>query len=204
MAVATITTTSGAPTPHRFTVDEWHELGRLGFFHEEARVELIEGEIFDMPPIGDRHAACVAHLNRLAVTTTGDDAVVWVQNPIRPSYYSEPEPDLALLAFRDDFYASGKPLPADTLLVVEVANSSLPFDRDRKGPMYAKAGIPEYWIVDLAHDVVLVFTDPGPDGYQTSSTARPGDVLVPRALPQVTFAVAEILGPGCPGGRAGG
>jgi len=200
MAVITATTVTGVPTRHRFTVDEWDELGRLGFFHEEARVELIEGEIIDMPPIGDRHAACVAHLNRLAVTTTGDGAVVWVQNPIRPSYYSEPEPDLALLAYRDDFYASGKPRPVDTLLVVEVANSTLAFDRDRKGPMYAKAGIPEYWIVDVAHDVVLVFSDPDPDGYRTSSIARPGDVLVPRALPEVAFAVADILGPGSPAG----
>ncbi|HVX20142.1 MAG TPA: Uma2 family endonuclease [Acidimicrobiales bacterium] len=198
MAVATDTTTSGAPTPHRFTVDEWDELGRLGFFLEEARVELIEGAIVDMPPIGDRHAACVARFNRLAVTRAGDGAVVWVQNPIRPSYYSEPEPDLALLLPRDDFYASGKPGPADVLLVVEVAQSTLAFDRDRKGPMYAAAGIPEYWIVDVAHDVVLVFTDPGPDGYRTASTARPGDTVAPRALPQVAFAVAEILGPGAP------
>jgi Uma2 family endonuclease len=198
MAVATPATISGAPTRHRFTVDEWDELGRLGFFHEEARVELIEGEIIDMPPIGDRHAACVARLNRLTVTRAGDSAVVWVQNPIRPSHYSEPEPDLALLLPRDDFYAAGKPGPADVLLVVEVAHSTLAFDRDRKGPVYAAAGIPEYWIVDVAHEVVLVFTDPGPDGYRTSTTARPGDTLVPRSLPQVTFTIAEILGTDVP------
>jgi Uma2 family endonuclease len=194
MAVVTPTTTSGAPTRHRFTVDEWDELGRLGFFHEEARVELIEGEIIDMPPIGDRHAACVARLTRLAVTRAGDGAVVWVQNPIRPSYYSEPEPDLALLLPRDDFYDAGKPGPADVMLVVEVAHRTLAFDRDRKGPVYAVAGIPEYWIADVANQVVLLFADPGPDGYRASSTARPGDTLVPRSLPHVTFTVAEILG----------
>jgi len=103
---------------------------------------------------------------------------------------------VALLVLRDDFYASGKPGPADTLLVVEVANSTLAFDRDRKGPMYAKAGIPEYWIVDVAHDVVPVYTDPGPDGYRSASTARAGDTLAPGLLPEVTFAVTDILGPG--------
>ncbi len=198
MAVATDTTPTGAPTRHRFTVDEWDELDRLGFFHEEARVELIEGEIIDMAPIGDRHAACVDRLTRLAVLRADGLATVRVQGPVRPSRYSEPQPDVALLVLRDDFYATGKPGPADTLLVVEVADTTLAFDRDRKGPMYAAAGLPEYWVVDVANEVVLVFTDPGPDGYRTSSTARTGDSLVPRALPQVTFTVAEVLGTGGP------
>ncbi|HEX4081920.1 MAG TPA: Uma2 family endonuclease [Acidimicrobiales bacterium] len=201
MAVATPTTISGAPTRHRFTVDEWDELGRLGFFHEEARVELVDGEIIDMAPIGDPHAACVDRLTRLAVIRTDGLAIVRVQGPIRPSRYSEPQPDLALLAPRDDFYASGKPGPTEVLLVVEVADSTLAFDRGRKGPVYAAAGIPEYWIVNVNGAVVEVLTDPGPDGYRTSTTARPGDTLAPRSLPQVALTVAEILGTDVPDRR---
>jgi Uma2 family endonuclease len=184
-----------APARHLFTVEEWDRLGRLGFFGEDDRVELIDGEIVDMTPIGDGHAACVARLTRLFSAQVAEDAVVWVQNPIRVSDRSEPQPDLALLRFRTDFYASGKPGPADVQLVVEVAETSLEYDRDRKGRLYSPAGLPEYWLVDLTANEVLVLTDPGSDGYRTSAVSPPGDTLRSRLLEQVEVRVSGMLGP---------
>lgn len=182
-----------APAQHRFTVEEWDRLGQLGFFGEDDRVELVDGEIVDMTPIGDRHAACVIRLTRLFSAQVGDDALVSVQGPVRLSEHSEPQPDLALLRFRDDDYASAKPTSSDVLLVVEVADTSLRYDRDRKASLYGRSGIPECWVVDLTSDQVLVFTQPSPDGYQTSVVSRPGEMLVPQLLPAVTMATSAVL-----------
>ena len=178
---------------HRFTVEEFD---RLGVFGEDDRVELIEGEVVDMTPIGARHASSVGYLTNVLPPQLAGTGVVWVQNPIQIPHHSEPLPDVAVLRPPVGRYAAVKPLPADVLLVVEVADSSLDHDRGHKAPVYAAAGIPECWIVDLTTDTVLALTDPAGEAYRTSAVARPGDVLVPRLLPGVSLAVSEVLGAG--------
>ena len=179
---------------HRFTVDEYHEMARAGALAEDARVELIEGEIVDMTPIGFRHAATVDLLTRWLVQGCGNRAVVRVQGPIRLSAHSEPQPDLAVLKPRDDFYRTTAAAPDDILLLVEVGDSSLPYDRTIKLPLYARAGIREAWLVDLVRDRVEVFSDPGPDGYRRSETRERGAALVPGAFPDLSLPVDALLG----------
>ncbi|MBI4634928.1 MAG: Uma2 family endonuclease [Candidatus Rokubacteria bacterium] len=175
-----------------FTVEEYYRMAEAGILHEDDRVELLEGEIVEMAPIGDRHAQCVDRLtNTLAVRAAGR-AIVRVQGPVRLSMRSEPQPDIALLRFRPDFYPR-HPGPADVLLLIEVAETSLETDR-AKVPLYARAGIAEVWLVDLAGEAVEVFREPGPGGYgRVERVGHGGRVTVP-ALPDVTFPVDEILG----------
>ena len=177
--------------PHRFTVDEYHRMAEVGLLGEDDRVELLEGEIIDMSPIGSRHAACVNRLTRLLATGLGDRAIVAVQNPVRVSDLSEPQPDLAVLRARDDFYAEQLPGPADVLLLIEVADTSLAFDRHVKVPLYARAGVPEVWVVDLDGEVVEVFRGPGPEGYADAARAGRHESL---AAAGVSVTAAEILG----------
>jgi Uma2 family endonuclease len=183
-----------APTTHRFTAEDWDRLVRLGFFHKEDRVELLDGEIVDMGLIGDPHEACVDRFTRLFSRRTGDDVIVRVKSGVRLSQFSVPQLDVALLKFVDDFYASGKPRPADILLLVEVADSSLRYDLHRKAPLNAQGGVPECWVVDLSSTVVHVLTDPGPDGYRRSTVATVGDQLVTQQLPALALDVAEVFG----------
>ena len=185
---------AAVPTHHRFTVDEYYRLAELGFLAPDARVELIDGEIIEMSPIGDRHGACVDRLNRLLVPQAATEAIVRVQGAVRLSDLSEPEPDVAILAYHEDFYESGKPRPDDVLLMIEVADSTFRFDNGRKKRLYASSRIVEYWVVDLTSDRVLVYTKPGPSRYGASSTACTGDVLVPRLLPDLSVPVSEVFG----------
>lgn len=178
---------------HRFSVEEWQAMGRHGLFDEDARVELIEGEIVEMAAIGARHARGVKTLAHLFHRQLGTgQAIVSVQDPIRLSGRSEPQPDLALLRWRDDFYPS-LPTAADTLLVVEMAETSLPADLV-KARLYARSGIPQCWIVDLAGERVLALAGPGPDGYGTEDVAGASDELRVDALPGITVAVRAVLG----------
>ncbi|MGD2115677.1 MAG: Uma2 family endonuclease [Acidobacteriota bacterium] len=177
-----------------FSVDEYQRMGEVGILTEDDRVELIEGEIVRMTPVGSRHAACVARLTRLLAATVGDRAILWVQNPIRLGDLSEPEPDLALLRPRDDFYASGHPDPAAVLLVIEIGDSSRSFDAEIKAPLYARHGVPELWLIDLGAATIAVHREPSPDGYRTVETRSGGDALSPRAFPVVRLTVPAILG----------
>jgi Uma2 family endonuclease len=165
-----------------------------GILTEDDRVELIEGEIVEMPPIGSRHAACVKRLNRLFSSRVGDLAVVLVQDPIRLSDVAEPEPDLALLEPRADFYAAAHPGPAEVLLVVEVADTSVGYDRSVKIPLYARAGIRELWLVDLERERIEVLRQPAAGGYRSVRTYRRGAQLTVEALPGPEFPVDTILG----------
>jgi Uma2 family endonuclease len=178
---------------HAFTTDEWHRMGELGLFDEHARAELLDGDIMDMTPIGSRHAGIVNRLNRMLVTAVGNRAVVAPQNPVFLDKYSEPQPDLALLTPRGDDYAHGHAEPGEILLLIEVSDSSLAYDRDRKAPYYARTGIPECWIVDLTSLEVLVLRSPGPNGYQVVDRRRAGDVLSMAALDEVSVSVAEMF-----------
>lgn len=177
-----------------FTVSEYHRMAEAGILGEDDRVELIEGEIVEMSPIGSRHAACVRRLNSLFGSRVGERAIVDVQNPVRLGEHSEPQPDLVLLRFRPDLYAAAHPGPEDVLLLVEVVETSGVYDRGVKVPLYAKAGIREVWLADLAEDRVEVYRQPSPQGYRLVQYLRRGDRLVPQALPGLDVAVEEVLG----------
>lgn len=177
-----------------FTVEEYHRLAQAGILGEDDRVELLEGEIVEMAPIGSRHAGTVNRLNRLLSHLVGDLAVVAVQNPIRIGEHSEPQPDLALLHPRPDFYASAHPQPADVLLLVEVAEATASYDREVKVPIYARAAIPEVWLVDLERERIEVFRQPSPQGYGEALTLGRGQRLSPLLLPHISLAVDDILG----------
>ena len=177
-----------------FTADEYHRMAEAGVLGPDDRVELVDGEIVEMSPIGSPHAACVDRLNVLVQRLGSVQAIVRVQNPIRLDAHSEPQPDLSILKYRADFYSAAHPAPADVLLVVEVADTSLPYDRDVKIPLYARAGIAEAWLIDLASATVDVFTQPTPQGYRQSRRASRGDRLVSLAFPAATLLASHVFG----------
>lgn len=182
------------PENHHFTTGDYHQMVRSGILREDARVELVEGEVKDMAPIGARHAACVTALTELFYRQMGArTAVVWVQNPLGLGEYSEPQPDVTLLRWRPDRYRGGEPGPDDVLLLIEVADTTLLYDRNVKVPRYARAGIPEVWVVDLSADSVIVHREPGPQGYHAVSVLRGDDMLAPQTLPGVAMRVTDIL-----------
>src|SRR5262249_35682314 len=148
-----------------------------GLFGDGARLELIDGEVIEMSPIGSRHASCVARLNLLLISAVGDRAVLYPQNPVVLDERSEPQPDIALLRPRSDGYSRSHPEPNDILLLIEVAESTLPFDRDRKGPLYAQRGVPETWVIDVEGDRILVMRSPAGGRYTDSVTAKRGDLV---------------------------
>lgn len=150
---------------HRFTVDEFHRMGEAGILSESARLELINGEIVEMTPIGSLHAACVRDLDEWLQATLRGDAVVSSQQPLKVEHDGEPVPDIAVLRPRKDRYRQSHPTSADALLVIEVADSSVLFDRNVKSRMYARAAIPEYWVVDLPRSRVAVFLSPSGGDY---------------------------------------
>ncbi len=168
---------------HRLSVDDFHHMGEAGVLRAGERVELIDGEIIDMAPIGSHHAGTVAFLAKRLERALGDSALVFVQNPLALAAASEPQPDLMLLKPRADFYRGAHPRPDNVLLVVEVADTTLTYDRDIKLPLYARHGIPEAWLVDLENRRLHVFTSPSEAGYlESRSLARPGS-LATTALP---------------------
>lgn len=177
----------------RFTVDEYHQMAQAGILGEDDRLELIDGEIVEMTPIGARHASCVKRLADFFFRNFRDLAVVSVQDPIRLSERSELQPDLALLHQKPDFYASRLPMPADVFLLVEVASSSVDPDRKVKVPLYARSGILEVWLVDLEQQTITAYLDPTPDGYRTAQVFRRGESLTPSAFPDRPIAVSDIL-----------
>ena len=179
----------------RFTVDEFHRMADAGILTEDDRVELIDGEILQMSPVGSRHATVVKRGNRLFSRAVGDRALVSVQDPIHLDPYDEPQPDLALLRPRPDDYAAGHPRPEDILLVVEVADSSLASDRRLKLPLYARAGIVEAWLVDLEGEAVEVHREPRRTGYALIRRYQRGERAAPQALPDVEVAVEDLLPP---------
>jgi hypothetical protein len=175
-----------------FTVDAYQRLAELGVLREDERVELIAGQVVAMTPIGDRHASCVRRLNRLFALHALELAVTDVQNPVVLGRHDAPQPDVVLLRPRPDGYPR-HPRSADILLVIEVADTTLAHDRDVKIPLYARAGIPEAWLVDLTAERIAVHREPHADRYAHVRSASPGDVLTPVHLPDVTLAVTDIL-----------
>ncbi|MDQ6783809.1 MAG: Uma2 family endonuclease [Actinomycetota bacterium] len=176
-----------------WTVDDFGRMVAAGVLAEDDHVELLEGEIIEMAPVGSRHAATVNALARLFHQQVGDRCVVSVQNPIRLSERSEPQPDVALLEWRDDLYRMQLPVPADVLLVIEVADTSVATDREVKVPGYGRAGIPEAWLVDLVADVVEVHTEPAPGGYGDAVLYRPDQVIFSAVVAGIAVPVASII-----------
>jgi Uma2 family endonuclease len=177
-----------------FTVDEYHQMAEAGILGEDDRVELIEGEIVEMSPIGWDHASVVNRLNEILVVMFRDVATVSPQNPIRLSRITEPEPDIVLIRRG---YTPSPPAPPgapDIVLVVEVADSSLAYDRRTKMPLYARSGVAEAWLVDVSPGTITVFRDPTPEGYESSSTVGRGEEVALAAFPDRPLQVADVLG----------
>ena len=179
----------------RFTLDEYHRMAHAGILTERDRVELIEGEIIQLTPIGQRHAACVAQLTRRLIQALGDRALVWPQNPVRLPRDTEPRPDVTLLRPRPDNYFGHPARPEDIVLLVEVADISYRHDRCVKLPLYARAGIPEVWIIDLTHEGVEIHRQPGSRGYGWVHTVERVGMLTPLAFDDIVLGAGDILPP---------
>jgi Uma2 family endonuclease len=182
------------PARRKFDVDEYLRLGELGIIGPEERVELIDGEIVEMSPIGDRHTGCVTMLNTTLTILLAGRALTSPQNPLRISRRTEPEPDLTFVKPRADFYRSGKPRPEDVLFLIEVMDSSAAYDRGVKIPLYARAGVPEVWLVDLNGQRVEVYRKPAGDAYGERRVAGRGESFGPEAFPDVQLRVDDVLG----------
>ena len=176
------------------TVEEFLRMGEVGILNPHDRVELIEGELIAMAPIGANHAGTVIALNEALTTAARGRALVSPQNPVQLNDRSLPQPDYAVLAPRADGYRTAHPRPHEVLLLVEVADSSLDYDRNVKRRLYARHGISELWIVNLVNGKVEVCRSPGPDGYASMTVAGRTDVLEPELLPGARIHVADIIG----------
>lgn len=176
-----------------FTVEEYHRMAEVGILKPTDRVELIQGEIVEMSPPGRRHIAFVDNLNQLLVLRLAGRAIVSVQNPVIVAHDSEPQPDLGVLRRRATPYKDAQATGADVLLLVEVAESSLRYDRTIKRRLYARAGVPEYWIVDCADETVEVHRRPAPDGYGDVSLLSGTASVSLQAFPDVTVTLPEIF-----------
>jgi Uma2 family endonuclease len=176
-----------------FTVDDCMRMLDAGILHEDDRLELIRGELVQMSPIGPRHQAAIDRANRTFVRLAGDDAIVRPQGPAELDRYSAPQPDLALLRPKHDFYAKKHPGPADVLLIIEVADSSLEYDTTVKRDLYAMMGIREYWVVNLVDDRLLCHLSRRGDSYRTVREFRSGDTAAPQLLPGCRIKVDILL-----------
>jgi Uma2 family endonuclease len=187
--------TIAKPVPvqrYRFTVEQYHRMGELGLFAAAPRVELIHGEIIEMSPIKGPHADCVDKLAEWLIVNFHQHAVVRVQNPIALGNQSELEPDLALAIRKPEGYRQAHPVPSEVLLIIEVADTSAEKDRQIKLPLYAAAGIPEAWLVDLNASAVEVHTQPSEQGYSNIQIFRHGDVIQTPTVE--SLATEAILG----------
>jgi Uma2 family endonuclease len=179
-------------SPHTFTRKDYHAMIDAGILREDDPLELINGQILHVMPTGTAHAAMVNRLNQLLTARVGSRYIVSVQNPIALNEFSEPEPDLALLQPRDDFYETSHPAPQDIALLIEVADTSLGFDREDKVPLYAMCGVPEVWLVDLPTRSVHVFRQPGAINYAEILRLRGDDKLTVPGLPDAQLSVREL------------
>jgi Uma2 family endonuclease len=178
---------------HRLTVRDYHRLGEAGVLGRGDRVELLEGQLVDMSPIGPRHALATDILARLLLSAVGERAWVKVQNPIVLDDTSEPQPDFAVVRQPWDGYPHAHPRPPDVYLLIEVADSSLGFDLGAKLELYARAGIREFWVVDMTANRVLVHRQPEGGRYAAVTVSGLSDTLQAEAMPEVTIPVARIF-----------
>ena len=188
-------TQTAAYETRKFTVDEYYRLAEVGILQPSERVELICGDIVLMPPIGPLHAATLEHWSSVLKEEIPRQFIVRSQNPVSLGEHLEPVPDLAIVLNRAGGYFASHPGPDEILLIIEVSDSTLAYDRTSKTNMYAEAGIPETWIMNLPEDCIEVFTEPGDQGYAQQTIYRRGDRFSPAALADVEFAVADLLPP---------
>ena len=189
----TVAPRASTPLRHRFTVAEYYAMADVGILAENDRVELLDGDIIVMPPIGDWHAASVDRFNTFMLPSLLGRAIVRVQNPTRLDDYSEPQPDVMLLRWRDDFYRGGHPGPADVLLLIEVSDTSVDYDRNDKLTAYARAGIPEVWIVNRQEQRIETYTDPQEGEYSTVRHTGRGESISPNAFPDVVLEINRVV-----------
>lgn len=187
-AIPTVTTRPR----RRFTVDEYHRMAEVGILSEDERVELLEGDVVEMSPVGDRHVEAVNRCaDGFAVLLVARRARLSTQNPVRLGRHNEPQPDVALLPPA----VLGAPRLGEVLLAIEVADSSVDDDRATKVPMYARAGIPETWLLNVHDGALEVYREPGPGGYARTYTLRPDQQVAPEAFPDVVLRVTDLLPP---------
>lgn len=177
-----------------FNAAEYYRMAEAGVLSPDDRVELIEGEIVRMSPVGSRHAACVRRLDALLNREAGHVAQVSVQSPIRLSDFSEPQPDIALLIPRNDFYANAHPIPADVLLIIEVSETSVEYDRGIKLPLYARAGIPQVLIVNMPGEIIENYSEPANGAYQKFMRAQRGESVDILLFPTISVPVDVVFG----------
>jgi Uma2 family endonuclease len=176
----------------KLSISEFHRMGEAGILREDDRIELIHGEMIEMAPIGSRHAGAVNRLSRILTLASGTDAVVATQNPLALPPDNEPQPDIALLKPRTDDYGGSLPDAGDVLLIIEVADTTLGYDRDLKLPLYAQHRVPEVWLVDLQSGSLSIYLDPAPQGYRHVLTPRNDETIWPTLLPKVKLNLSEF------------
>ncbi len=177
-----------------FTREDYHRMVKAGVLAEDEKVELISGNIITMSPIGIKHLATVNRFTWIFKKMLSDDYILSIQNPVCINDYSEPEPDIAVLNYKKNFYDNKKPTPTDIPLIIEVSDTTLEKDQELKMPLYAKAGIAESWVVDLNNSKIFVFTDPSLKGYLTKRLYFPGDQIEVSSIPDLTIPVTDIFG----------
>ena len=181
------------PRRLRFTVDEYYQMIELGLIKDYEKAEIIEGELIQKMPIGKRHSAVVEKLNEILRDELGKTVSLRNQQPIGFGEYNEPEPDLAVLQRREDFYSENKPVPQDVLLLIEVSDATLKYDRDTKLALYAEAEIPEVWIVNLPNDIIEIHQKPSSGIYQFTKIFKRGETVESEMLPDLKLEVDKIL-----------
>jgi len=181
------------PALHRFSAEEYHRLVEVGILTQKERVELIDGAIHDMSPIGPLHSGVVNRLTRFFNLRAKGRWIVSAQNPVRLDKYSEPQPDVVLLKPAPDDYVSHHPVPDDVYLLIEVSDSTLDFDRGKKLQIYARAGISEFWIVNLQDSAIEVYREPHFTGYENRAVLKTGENVSPATFPDITLEIAELL-----------
>jgi Uma2 family endonuclease len=179
---------------HWITVDEYERMGQAGIFHPDSRLELLEGEIYEMPRISSHHAACVSYLSNLLTRQFSDKLIIRTQDPVRLDDFSEPQPDVAVLRWRDDFYRDAHPQPTDVLLVIEVADTTVESDRRYKIPLYAKAGIVEAWLVNLPDEQIETYVEPVGGAYQITRQVKRGEEVRAQSIPGLVINADAVLG----------
>ncbi len=178
----------------KFTVEQFHKMAESGILNEDDRVELIRGEIIEMAAIGLKHAACVNRLSNFLAWKLGNRVITSVQNPVELDETSEPQPDVVLLKPREDFYASARPQPKDVFLIIEVADSTIKYDREVKLPLYAEQAVVEVWLVDINEECVEVYREPANGVYKNVQKFSRGESLIIQAFGDVNISFDEILG----------
>lgn len=182
-----------APAAKQITIDLYQQMGEKGLLTPEDRVQLIEGEILEMPPIGTRHGSVTGRLDKWLNRAVGDAAIVRLGNPVNLGQYSQPQPDLMLLKPRADDYVASHPGPEHVFLAVEVSDSTLEFDKGRKLELYARFAIPEYWVIDVNSRSIEAYSGPANGEFRSAVKYRIQDTIWPRAFPQVRTAVKELF-----------